>query len=68
MLHFPDDNERLTKMTKEEKKAFFKNVDLTKTRFELKIADFGFAAPIEGKDGQGNLNTRIGTLNYMSPE
>ena len=26
-----------------------------------KIADFGFAAPIEGRDGSGFLNTVLGT-------
>jgi len=36
--------------------------------FKLKIADFGFAAPVEGKDGSGNLTTKLGTLNYMAPE
>ena len=36
--------------------------------FLLKIADFGFAAPVEGKDGSGNLTTKLGTLNYMAPE
>lgn len=36
--------------------------------FTLKIADFGFAAPIEGKDGSGTLTTKLGTLNYMAPE
>jgi serine/threonine protein kinase len=36
--------------------------------FSLKIADFGFAAPVEGKDGHGNLTTKLGTLNYMAPE
>lgn len=36
--------------------------------FNLKIADFGFAAPTEGRDGQGYLNTKLGTLNYMAPE
>jgi len=36
--------------------------------YELKIADFGFAAPIEGKDGKGNLETYLGTMNYMAPE
>jgi len=36
--------------------------------FRLKIADFGFAAPIEGKDGSGYLSTGLGTLNYMAPE
>lgn len=37
-------------------------------QFTLKIADFGFAAPVEGKDGSGNLTTKLGTLNYMAPE
>ena len=36
--------------------------------FNLKIADFGFAAPIEGKDGSGTLKTRLGTESYMAPE
>jgi len=36
--------------------------------YTLKIADFGFAAPVEGKDGSGNLYTKLGTLNYMAPE
>lgn len=36
--------------------------------YNLKIADFGFAAPIEGRDGQGYLHTKLGTLNYMAPE
>ena len=34
----------------------------------LKIADFGFAGPVEGRDGQGYLHTKLGTLNYMAPE
>ena len=36
--------------------------------YKLKIADFGFAAPVEGKDGGGYLHTGLGTLNYMAPE
>ena len=36
--------------------------------FILKIADFGFAGPIEGRDGSGYLTTRLGTSNYMAPE
>ena len=32
--------------------------------FNLKIADFGFAAPFLGRDGSGNLNTKCGTLQY----
>jgi serine/threonine protein kinase len=65
MMHFPDDNENLTKMTKEEKKAFFKNVDLTKTRFELKIADFGFSKKLKSKKDRNK--TICGTPLYMAP-
>lgn len=36
--------------------------------FQLKIADFGFAAPIEGRDGSGTLSTQLGTESYMAPE
>jgi len=36
--------------------------------YTLKIADFGFAAPAQGKDGSGMLNTKVGTPNYMAPE
>ena len=36
--------------------------------YVLKIADFGFAAPMKGKDGQGFLTTRLGTRNHMAPE
>ena len=37
-------------------------------KLEVKIADFGFAAPIEGRDGDGFLSTHKGTENYMAPE
>lgn len=36
--------------------------------FVLKIADFGFAAPIGGRNGEGFLTTRLGTKNHMAPE
>jgi len=36
--------------------------------FTLKIADFGLAAPIIGTDGEGNLNTKTGTIPFMAPE
>ena len=36
--------------------------------YNLKIADFGFAAPVEGRDGKGYLTTKLGTYNYMAPE
>ena len=37
-------------------------------KFVLKIADFGFAAPIEGRDKSGYLKTQLGTESYMAPE
>jgi len=37
-------------------------------QFTLKIADFGFAGPINGRDGSGTLTTKLGTANYMAPE
>lgn len=37
-------------------------------QYVLKIADFGFAAPVMGKDGEGQLFTKLGTHNYMAPE
>jgi len=43
------------------------NVLLDKN-FNIKIADFGFGAPTDGKEHQGYLRTRLGTLNYMAPE
>lgn len=36
--------------------------------FNIKIADFGFAAPLEGRNGSGTLTTTLGTLSYMAPE
>lgn len=36
--------------------------------FNIKIADFGFAAPIQGRDGSGFLSTYLGTPSYMAPE
>lgn len=37
-------------------------------KFNLKIADFGFAAPIMGRDGSGYCRTKLGTESYMAPE
>ncbi len=34
----------------------------------LKLADFGFAAPVLGRDGSGVLKTKVGTSSYMAPE
>jgi len=34
----------------------------------LKLADFGFATLMKGKDGSGKLYSQKGTLGYMAPE
>jgi hypothetical protein len=49
MMHFPDHTEELMNMNKDEKKKFLRDIDLTKTRFELKIADFGFSKKLKNK-------------------
>jgi len=36
--------------------------------FNIKIADFGFACPLEGHNGNGKLKSYKGTLGYMPPE
>jgi len=36
--------------------------------YNLRIADFGFAGLLEGKDGTGQLYTVLGTESYMAPE
>ena len=36
--------------------------------FRLKVADFGFATALAGKDGSGKLKTQLGTEAYMAPE
>ena len=35
---------------------------------QIKLADFGFAAPIEGRDGSGLLTTHCGSERYFPPE
>ena len=36
--------------------------------FTLKLGDFGFVAPVAGKDGSGRLKSLKGTRSYMAPE
>jgi len=43
------------------------NIMLDKN-FNVRFADFGFAANIQGKDGSGFLRTILGTTAYMAPE
>ena len=37
-------------------------------KFNLILADFGYAAPVQGRDDGGMLMTKLGTKNYMAPE
>jgi len=41
---------------------------LIDSEYNMRIADFGFAAPTEGRDGSGQLRTMLGTESYMAPE
>lgn len=41
---------------------------LLDSTYKLKLADFGFAAPLQGSDGSGALHTAKGTEGYMAPE
>jgi serine/threonine protein kinase len=42
---------------------------LLSSDYKIKICDFGFAAPIEGKNNEnGYLTTVLGTYRYMAPE
>jgi len=36
--------------------------------FNLKISDFGFASPMEGRNGEGWLSTFCGTRGFIAPE
>lgn len=48
-----------------ERKEFMKNIDLENTRFEIKIADFGFSKKLKNKN---QINKTIcGTPLYMAP-
>ena len=41
---------------------------LLDSNFDVKLVDFGFACPIEGRDGSGTNKSKIGTPGYMAPE
>ena len=38
------------------------------SKYNIRFADFGFAAPMQGRDGSGFLKTNLGTTAYMAPE
>jgi len=50
MVHFIGKTTYLMDMQKDEKKAFLRNVDLTTTDFEIKIADFGLSKKVKSKE------------------
>ena len=65
-MHFPDHVQDLVGMSKMEKKRFIQNIDLSNTRFEIKIADFGFSKKLKNKN---QINKTIcGTPLYMAPQ
>ncbi len=37
-------------------------------QYNIRFADFGFSAPIQGRDGSGFLKTILGTSAYMAPK
>jgi len=41
---------------------------LLDNEFNIKIADFGYAGAVNGRQGNGYSYTKLGTLNYMAPE
>lgn len=64
LLDFPEEA-NLLNLSYEQKMDFLKKVDLTKTPYTIKIADFGFAKFIM-QDSQLN-STICGTPMYSSP-
>ena len=65
MLNFPENDEELINMNKEERKKFLRTVDLLKIKFEIKIADFGFSKKLKKLE---EINKTIcGTPLYMAP-
>ena len=41
---------------------------LLDSNFNVKIVDFGFALPLEGRSGSGFMHSYVGTPAYMAPE
>jgi hypothetical protein len=46
MLHFPGESLKLLNMSRDQKKKYLKEIDLSTIDFEIKIADFGFSKKI----------------------
>ena len=41
---------------------------LLDAKFDIKLIDFGFASPLEGRDNSGYMLTQLGTPIFMAPE
>ena len=44
------------------------NILFSKDEYDIKVTDFGFLIPLEGRDRNAWLQSRVGTLTYMAPE
>ena len=66
MIDFPDKCDELLTMTKGERIKFLKEVDLLNTKFNIKIADFGYAKRL--KSIEQIETTLCGTYLYMAPQ
>jgi serine/threonine protein kinase len=55
----------LISMDSSAKISFLKQVDLSRVKFEIKIADFGFSKFLDSKSERSN--TMCGTPLYMAP-
>ncbi len=53
-------------MNREQKIEFLRQVDLQKTKFQIKIADFGFSKKLISKTQRSD--TMCGTPLYMAPQ
>ena len=52
MVHFNGHTTKLMNMNKEDKLEFLKNVDLEKTSFQIKIADYGLSEKVQELEGR----------------
>lgn len=64
LLHFPDHPE-LASMSRNAKRNFLANVDLTMVNFQAKISDFGLSTILEGTNTQLSI---CGTPLYSAPQ
>ena len=64
LLHFPD-NPELASMSRNQKRNFLAQVDLSQIRFHAKISDFGLSTILEGANTQLTI---CGTPLYSSPQ